>query len=215
MIYGTVNPQVVAQIPPKSKRLLDLGCGSGMLGEYLKQEIGCQVVGVTYSEAETVLAEKVLDAALKRDLNELDPVELGSFDCIVASHVLEHLYAPENILGQLHKILNPGGILVVALPNVLFWQQRFKFLRGQFRYTDGGLMDRTHFRFYDWQSAHQLLEESGYAILNAESSGFFPLPIVRKLLPASVVESIDTVAAHSVPGLFGYQFVFACRSNKS
>ncbi|MBC7881212.1 MAG: class I SAM-dependent methyltransferase [Anaerolineae bacterium] len=214
MIYGTVNPQVVAQIPSGSKRLLDLGCGSGVLGEYLKQERNCQVVGVTYSEAETALAEKVLDAALKRDLNELDPAELGSFDCIVASHVLEHLYAPENLLRRLHQSLNPGGILIVALPNVLFWQQRFRFLQGQFRYTDGGLMDRTHFRFYDWQSAHQLLEESGYAILNAESSGFFPLPIVRKLLPAGLVESIDTAAARSVPGLFGYQFVFACRSRQ-
>jgi methylase of polypeptide subunit release factors len=107
MIYGTANPQVVAQIPSASKHPLDLCRGSGVLGESLKQERGCQVVGFTSSEAETALAEKALDV---------------------------------------------------------------------------------------------------------ESSGFFPLPIVHKLRSASLVKSIDTAVAHSVPGLFGYQFVFACRS---
>ena len=72
-------------------------------------------------------------------------------------------------------LLDLGGRLLVALPNPLFWQQRVRFLREEFRYTDGGLMDRTHFRFFDWTSARALVASAGFREVSAYADGGFPL----------------------------------------
>lgn len=210
MIYTSVNLPVFTAIPTSARRILDIGCGSGALGEEVKQRQNCEVIGITYSEAEAKLASQVLDRVLVQDLNNFSPQELGSFDCIVCSHILEHLYQPQVLLQKLATGFNSEGILVVALPNILFWKQRLEFLKGHFKYQDGGLMDRTHFRFYDWKTAQELIENSGYKVLTQTSDGGFPLPGFRKVLP-QMSSQIDRVATELFPGLFGLQFIFTCR----
>lgn len=210
IIYGAVNRPVLLRIPKTTKRLLDIGCGSGTLGREIKQDITCEVVGVTYSESEATLAAEWLDQVLVRDLNHFTPREFGYFDCVICSHVLEHLYQPQELLSRLRESLTTDGVLIVALPNVLHWRQRLEFLRGRFRYTDGGLMDRTHFRFFDWTTARELLEQSGYTVLEAKADGNFPIPLVRKFLPSMISLQIDNTALNKFPGLFGFQFVLSC-----
>jgi SAM-dependent methyltransferase len=211
-IYQSLNTNVLIKVPKNAESILDIGCGAGTIGKKIKEDINCQIVGVTYSEAEAQIASQNLDRVIICDLNEFQTDDLGKFDCIICSHILEHLYQPQNLLKRLHINLKPNAIMIVALPNTLHWKQRLEFIRGKFRYTDGGLMDRTHFRFYDWQTAHELLQESGYEILNSEADGSFPLPGVRKFLPALLSCGIDHKAVQNFPGLFGFQFIFSCRS---
>lgn len=210
MIYEAVNQPVRLRVPKTAKRVLDIGCGSGSLGRHIKQDINCEVVGVTYSESEAALAAKFLDRVLVRDLNNFDTSEVGYFDCVICSHVLEHLYHPQELLNRIRDRLTLDGILIVALPNVLHWKQRLEFLQGRFRYTDGGLMDKTHFRFFDWKTASELLEHSGYTVLEAEADGSFPLPYIRKFLPREFSSWIDASFVKKYPGIFGFQFVFCC-----
>ena len=214
-IYEAVNQPVLLRVPKTAKRILDIGCGTGSLGRKIKHEINSEIVGVTYSKIEAESAYKCLDRVIIRDINSFNPQELGKFDCIICSHILEHLYQPQALLTHLHDNLSVDGIIIIALPNVLHWKQRLEFLRGRFRYTDGGLMDKTHFRFYDWETAHELLEESGYQVVEAEADGNFPLPGVRKLLGQKIVAYIDKKAVNKFPGLFGFQFVFSCSSKLS
>src|SRR5205823_9801714 len=100
-------------------------------GRELKEITDREVVGVTYSKEEAALAARNLDRVIVCDLNDFDSENLGEFDCIVCSHVLEHLYQPEQLLIHLRPRLSFGGRLIVALPNILFWKQRIQFLRGQ------------------------------------------------------------------------------------
>jgi 2-polyprenyl-3-methyl-5-hydroxy-6-metoxy-1,4-benzoquinol methylase len=208
-IYGAVNQPVLARVPRMTKRLLDIGCGTGALGQKIKEEMDCQVVGITHSDSEAALARECIDQVLVRDLNSSEPLDMDQFDCIVCSHVLEHLYQPDEILKRVRHLLSPEGTLIVALPNVLFWRQRLNFLRGNFRYTEGGLMDRTHYRFFDWVTAQELLTESGYSVIEAQADGTFPLS--RHLF--RVGQWLDRAALKALPGLFGFQFVFVCRPN--
>ncbi len=208
MMYAAVNQPVLERVPPDAGRVLDIGCGTGALGREIKGRRDCEVVGVTHSEEEAEEARRHLDEVLVRDLNVFDPREAGSFDCVVCSHVLEHLYRPERLLAALRDALAPGARLVVALPNVLHWRQRAEFARGRFRYTDGGLMDSTHYRFYDWTTARALLTESGYALIESEACGGFPL---SRLLPL-VRRPLDRAALRLAPGVFGVQFVFVARA---
>ena len=212
LIYEAVNQPVILRVPKTTKRVLDIGCGTGSLGRKIKEEINCEVVGVTYSKLEAECAFKCLDFVIIHDINSLNPYELGEFDCIICSHILEHLYQPQALLNHLHYNLSNDGIIIVALPNVLHWKQRLKFIRGRFRYTDGGLMDKTHFRFFDWETAHALLEQSGYKVIESEAYGNFPLPGIRKWLPQKIIDWIDKDTVNNFPGLFGFQFVFSCKS---
>lgn len=83
-----------------------------------------------------------------------------------------------------------------------------QFMRGRFRYTDGGLMDKTHYRFYDWESALQLVSDCGYHVYERSAEGAVPL---ARLLGPALSKLLESVALTSFPGLFGVQFVMSCR----
>jgi hypothetical protein len=96
---------------------------------------------------------------------------------------------------------------------VLHWKQRLEFLKGNFKYTEGGLMDKTHFRFFDWETAFELIESSGFQVLKRYADGYLPLPGIRKLVP-SIVPPLDQFASTKMPGLCGLQFIFVAQSSK-
>ncbi|MBU6400417.1 MAG: class I SAM-dependent methyltransferase [Verrucomicrobia bacterium] len=206
-MYGALNQAVLARVPSTANRVLDLGCGTGVLGRALKERQPCAVVGVTFSPEEAAAARAHLDQVLVRDLNRFEPGEVGRVDCVICSHVLEHLYHPDQLLRQLHACLAAEGRVVVALPNVLFWRQRLEFCLGRFRYAEGGLMDRTHYRFFDWETAGALLAQTGYGVESAEAEG--ALPGSRFLAQAG--RWLDQRALELSPGLFGFQFIFVAR----
>lgn len=206
--YTFYNPSVFQAVPEKTKKVLDVGCGNGSFGEAIKNKINCEVVGVTYSEEELKLASKYLDKVVLMDLNNPDllKLEIETFDCIVCSHILEHLYWPQNFLKILSKASSPNCKLIVALPNVLNFRQRLVFLRGDFKYADFGTLDRTHFRFFDWDSSLELLNNSGYKVTERWADGYFPLPVIRNFV-RPIASRIDSFATKAMPGLFGMQFV--------
>lgn len=144
------------------------------------------------------------------DLDEFETTPLGRFDCIVCSHVLEHLRDPRRLLQAARANAGPETILVVALPNVLFWRQRVHFLAGNFRYTDGGLMDRTHLAFYDPQTARELVAEGGWRIVESSGDGGFPLPGIRRFL-GGAARALDRAAVRLRPALFAFQMIFTAQ----
>ena len=206
-VYNALNTVILSRVPSTVTRVLDVGCAIGRLGENIKRYTKARVTGITISQQEANLARCVLDEVLVCDLNSLQEQSLGTYDCIICSHVLEHLYHPEEVLRRLASRLDSNGYLLVALPNILHWRQRLRFLSGNFRYTESGLLDHGHYRFFDWETARALVAEAGYQILSAEAEGTFPLSrylwFVGKLL--------DRASVKIFPGLFGVQFIIKAR----
>lgn len=209
-IHDSINVPVLANIPPSVRRVLDLGCGTGALGRELKRRQSVEVIGITKSADEAAVAEKNLDRVLVQDLETFELDQLDRFDCVVCSHVLGYLDHPRNLLRSVRAVLAPAGILVVAIPNVLFWRQRWHFLRGKFRYTVGGVMDSTYRRFFDWESAQMLLPSAGYSVVSAEVDGGFPGS--RRL---AFRRLLDRLALKVSPGLFAWQFVIVGKPNET
>jgi SAM-dependent methyltransferase len=208
LIYDAINKEVRLSIPPTASCILDIGCGNGALGALLKQNRMISVDGITYSEAEAIEARQHLDHVLVADLNNVDKAQLSShYDCIICSHVLEHLVAPWQLVSVLESLLLPGGMLIIAIPNLLFFKQRWQLLRGRFTYSHkGGLMDITHLRFFDWQSADILYQHTQLQLVDKRAYGMFPQPLLRKIIPG-ISKKIDTSMVSSFPGLFGLQFI--------
>jgi SAM-dependent methyltransferase len=212
-LYAGCNPpllDVVRSLRPG--RALDCGCGAGGNAERMR-DMGWSVTGITVSVLERDAASSACMQLCVADLNNGIPSEIpGPFELVVLSHVLEHLLNPTNVLRDAHERLAPGGRLLVALPNVLYWRFRLKYLLGSFEYETAGILDETHLHFYTFRSAMTLLQEHGYHIDLALGAGTAPLPIIRRVLPY-VASHVDSVASRLLPGLCGEQLLFLARSS--
>jgi SAM-dependent methyltransferase len=165
--YESARLDVQALVPPGARRVLDLGCASGALGAALRARQGAEVVGVERDPVYAAAARGRLDRVVEADLEELAARasladELGSFDCLVAADVLEHLRDPWSTLSAFAELLEPGGTAVVSLPNVRFWTTLWWLgRRGIWPRWTQGVFDRDHLRWFTLADALDLLREAG------------------------------------------------------
>jgi SAM-dependent methyltransferase len=206
------NRPVIRQVPPEAARILDVGCGSGENAAALMQlKPSRRISGISLSRREADLAMTVMDEVVVADVeNWTPPPDMGVFDCILLSHVLEHLQNPQALLERVVNWLAPGGCIVAAVPNVLFVEERVQFLRGRFRYTDVGIMDRTHLRFFDHFSIDDLFRKSGYRLASSRATCLMPLGKIRWKF-RKFAAFADRMAERLAPDLFGWQFVIVAR----
>lgn len=202
------NQAVVDLVPAEARAILDVGCGAGGNARLLRLR-GAVVDGVTLSPAEADLARAECRSVWLHDLEDGLPAEAtGPYDAVLCSHVLEHLRFADAVLRGARSVLRPGGALVVALPNMLFYRNRLRLLCGQLEYESGGLMDETHFRWYSFASAQRLLARHGFVRDIAVAEGSLPLPGLRRIIPARLLAPLDRLAVRLFPGLFGYQLLY-------
>jgi 2-polyprenyl-3-methyl-5-hydroxy-6-metoxy-1,4-benzoquinol methylase len=180
----------VVRLVGHDMRVLDLGCATGKLAELLSAQ-GCAVTGVERDPEAAKLAEahceRVVVADLEGDLSALDNV--GTFDVIVAADVLEHVTDPKRVLEAVAQHLAPHGYLVTSIPNVAHGSVRLALLAGRFPYSDLGLLDSTHVRFYTRTSMSAMLSEGGFHVAYVED----------QLLDAELGEVLQDVDLESLP----------------
>lgn len=205
------NQQVLALVPEGCRAVLDLGCGAGDNAEVLKER-GIIVDGVTLSEGEAASARGVCRNVYVHNLEGGLPAECGGpYDAVLASHVLEHICFPESLLKGVVSKLSRGGVLIVALPNLLNWRYRLNLLLGNFDYQAGGIMDNTHFRWYTYRSARKMLIANGFDVVFSYAHGCFPLYKIRNIMPMKLSAALDRAACAVLPGLFGYQLLYVAK----
>jgi len=158
--------EVFSLIPPKAKALLDVGCGSGWLGEKIKATRPCLVVGIEKNVEAGKMASRVLDAVFVQDIEKSSlPFRNRSFDCIVVSDLLEHLVDPWETLRRLVDLLQDDGIMIISIPNIGHYTTILRLIAGRFEYEDEGILDRNHLRFFTRKNIKDLLEQSGLRII--------------------------------------------------
>lgn len=146
--YGSVNEIVLKHIS-SGLRVLDVGCGSGLLGEKVKAK-GNYVTGIDISRVAIEIAKEKIDEAILLDIEEeLPSLPPRSFDVITFSDILEHLYNPLKVLSEYKMLLKENGYIIISVPNVANWKIRKDlFLKGKFEYQSTGILDETHIRFF-------------------------------------------------------------------
>ncbi len=185
------------------KRVLDVGCSSGYLARPLVER-GCTVVGVEQDERAAEAAQDVCTEVLVGDVETMDlPFPEGSFDVVLCGDLIEHLRAPERLLARVRPLLRDDGRLVLTTPNVANWTMRLALLAGRWRYTERGILDRTHVHLFTHRTLVETLDRAGYRILELDIT--VPVPGVG----APAVERAAHAFGRLRPSLFGYQFVVA------
>ena len=150
-------------IDPESS-VLDVGCSTGDLGKALQEQKNCTVTGVDYDKNAVSRAKKVLSEAVCADIEKepLDKLFSGKkFDFIIFADVLEHLNDALAVINSASKLLAADGSIIISVPNVAHSSVRLALFEGRFNYTEEGLLDKTHLRFFTKESLDQLLYDAG------------------------------------------------------
>jgi 2-polyprenyl-3-methyl-5-hydroxy-6-metoxy-1,4-benzoquinol methylase len=111
------------------RRVLDLGCRDGALTETFAA--GNEVVGVDADREALTEAAKLGIETHWADLDQPLQFEDGSFDVVVAGELLEHLRDPHRLVGEIRRVLRPGGTFVASVPNAYRLKGRLLFLLGR------------------------------------------------------------------------------------
>jgi 2-polyprenyl-3-methyl-5-hydroxy-6-metoxy-1,4-benzoquinol methylase len=212
------NLLLLSLLSPHVRTVLDVGCGAGDNARLLRRiNNDIDIVGVTLSAEESKYARRHMTAVHVVDLDASDLSFLGEqrFDAVIFSHVLEHVKDPQRLLSLTarHHLRN-GGQILIAVPNVLYYKNRLRFLAGHFEYQETGIMDHTHLHFFTWHTADRYLvtnvKELKLAYKVAEGSA--PLWVLRRwILPANASTAIDEFIVRLFPNLFGWQIVMSAR----
>ena len=115
-LYAWRARQVLRRLKQKNPRVLDIGCGRGLLLRAFQQN-GCAVTGTEYSDDACRFARDVLKIPVRVGLLHELNFPANSFDIVVMWHVLEHMSDPRPTLAEVARILRPGGMFLVAVPD--------------------------------------------------------------------------------------------------
>jgi len=114
---GLIYHNLITGAGVAGKNVLEVGCNTGFILSGLSQ-LGYRVTGTDLSETAVCFAREYygLNSIY---LSEFPPEEtVGSFDVLLASHVIEHVLDPKAFIDQCTRFLKPGGICIIRTPNV-------------------------------------------------------------------------------------------------
>jgi 2-polyprenyl-3-methyl-5-hydroxy-6-metoxy-1,4-benzoquinol methylase len=189
---------------PPSSAVLDAGCSSGYLAEQLAAR-GCTVTGLELDPVAGRFAERWCERVLVGDVETMDlPLAAASFDVILCGDILEHLRDPTAALERWRAFLRPGGRLVLSTPNIANMRIRLALLFGTFRYTERGILDRTHTHLFTRRSLRESLRRAGYRPVIEDYT--FPLP---RSIRRDALERVAHAVARVRPTVFAHQWVIA------
>jgi 2-polyprenyl-3-methyl-5-hydroxy-6-metoxy-1,4-benzoquinol methylase len=154
---NTSQSLAILSVPPGS-RVLDVGAADGSVARLLTER-GCRVSAIEIDEGAAREASKFCEQVVIGDIEQLDLAQALNgrrFDAVLLLDVLEHLRDPVDVLTRSAALLDDGGKVIASIPNVAHAAVRLSLLRGTFQYTDTGLLDRTHLRFFDRQAVEDL-----------------------------------------------------------
>ena len=177
----------------KGERLLDLGCGDGMLlalakknGKYNKL-YGVDIAFNVVQRAKKTLKKKLGSdekfTLIATDLDKPLPFKSKYFDAVVCLAVLEHIFDPYFTVKEIGRVLKQGGILILEVPNLVWLPRRLSVLIGNLPKTgDEEGWDSAHLHYFTFKATKKLLKNCGFRIEYEGSTGIFPC--FRNLWPS-------------------------------
>jgi 2-polyprenyl-3-methyl-5-hydroxy-6-metoxy-1,4-benzoquinol methylase len=194
---GPAHKAILAHIVPGS-RVLEVGCATGYMTKAMAEVLGCQVVAVELDAQQAEQAKAFADELIVGDITRQatrDQIK-GFFDAVVYADVLEHLADPWEVLRWSRVVIGGNGMVLASIPNVAYYKVRKQLLLGRFDYTDFGILDNTHLRFFTEKTARRLFESTGYHV--ADLARIFR-------------GRTDRLLSWLYPNAFTYQFVIRAK----
>ena len=155
--------------------VLDVGCGNGHLLYQLRHRF-TQLLGLEYSAHRLAQARLNLGGlpftAMQGSAEDMVDIGSHSLDCVVSADTIEHVPEVYRAAAEIHRVLRPGGRLVINTPNIAFVKKRALLLLGRFPSTSQRneglgsdvLFDGGHLHYFTYRSLSLLLLRAGFQI---------------------------------------------------
>lgn len=166
-LEGTDTASRTLRLVGTDKRVLELGCSVGTQSRVLRQDLNCDVTGIEINPAAADQAKSYCSKVIVGNLDELDfnsVLSQEKFDVVLCADVLEHLYNPTMLLSKVKPLIDENGYLVASLPNIVHAAVIFEMLRGKFNYSQKGLLDNSHIRFFTRTTIIDSFSAAGFKI---------------------------------------------------
>lgn len=201
------------------KRVLEIGCASGYMSrEFTKR--GCAVTGIEINPDLARKAKKYVGRTIVGDIENRsirEKLKGERFEVMVLADVLEHLKDPEGVLSSLQSFLAKDGKMIISVPNIAFLTNRLLLFLGRFDYSDWGIMDKTHLRFFTKESILELVKNAGLVVEKIDPIvNFTQLPLYMQTLYPVLGKrdwwrKIEYKIGSFWPNGLAVQFVILCR----
>jgi SAM-dependent methyltransferase len=156
-----------AQRPGRDLKLLDVGCGAGNMIHHLSRY--GQVQGVEIDPRPVAVAQRRGYAVEQGDAVEGLRFDDGAFDVVSALDVIEHNEDDMAILREAHRVLKPGGHVIITVPALMWlWSHNDEI--------------NAHVRRYTAKALRQKLEQAGFGIRRITYNNFFVFPMAAGLI---------------------------------
>ena len=168
--FESVRVELLELIPKKNREgsILEIGAGSGHTLMYARQNgYAKKVYGIELNKIENSYQDsKQFESFLIGNVEDMSlPFKKEQFDVILCGDVLEHLNNPYSLVKILKKYLKKDGVFIASLPNMRYFSIIKEIvIKGDFKYTDRGILDRTHLRFFCKKNMIDLFVQNGYKI---------------------------------------------------
>jgi SAM-dependent methyltransferase len=192
---GQVRVDLLDRISPSARNILEFGCGEAPLGAALKARQQCRVVGVELDRAAAAVARRRIDDVYNLDVRELVRILDERFDWIIGGDIVEHLDDPWTFLEALRRLAQPGGRLLLSLPNLSNASVIGDLLAGRFDYVYMGLTCVGHLRFFTRRTIEDLLHMSGWKVVEIAPQDLPVTPQAARLVEALSAAGVPYSAA--------------------
>jgi SAM-dependent methyltransferase len=190
-------------------RILDIGAATGTLGKQFT-EAGLVMFGIEPHSAWANIARPYYAELLAGTLDDASDAFLSHHDVVVCADVLEHIADPTQALRRLLALQSPGCQFLISVPNIANIWVRLNLLLGRFDYTDRGILDRTHLRFFTWRTLRGMFASVGLRIVDVHVTPI-PLnlihPVFQQYAVGRLAHAVLARLTRAFPTLLGYQFV--------
>jgi 2-polyprenyl-3-methyl-5-hydroxy-6-metoxy-1,4-benzoquinol methylase len=170
--------------------VLDIGCGGGATGRLIKQKFpGTRVIGIEINPQAAEHARQFLDQVICAPIDDVDlaaDAPGATIGTVLLLDVLEHLYDPWRALTRIRRWLAPGTRVLASVPNIRNLAVLDELAAGRFQYTENGVLDVTHVRFFTRDELKRMFEETGFR--------------VNQLEPLTQPETVDALVVRRRPG---------------
>jgi SAM-dependent methyltransferase len=206
---------------PIESRVLDFGCSTGRIGQYLSGQYDC--FGVEVNESAAAIARARGIQIITED--QLLEQDTGLFDAILLMDVYEHLISPIALLEKLVARLKCGGILIIVTGNadavinrgwmsehwyfrlpghlLMSSETNIRWLAGRLELSLERFHKCSHYAFPLKERVRQYLQTFVYSLLRKESRGFLPkllryVPLMNRALNWQNAPALSCISDHFV-----------------
>ena len=156
--------------------LFELGCGNGAVANFIS-ESGIRVTAIDYSETGVTQANRAYPQLRVEVGSAYDDLETkyGKFPVVVSLEVIEHLYEPRKLIGNVFALLQPGGYVFISTPYHGYLKNLAISVTGKMDAHFTALWDGGHIKFFSIATLKILLEEAGFIDIQFQRVGRVPV----------------------------------------